>query len=251
MSASPHQLPLTFGFFTSTRGHFNRKTDWRVTLDHWDKQIPLSQFNLVAHLKVTPGDEALAAEMATNLTARGFHVLQTVGNWSRGLSHGAAYLGDQITMSKNLQVYDRPYFMLIEDDSPVLAHGQPLEDLLLQSCALLERNHELLTVRTIRRGDYYGGVPQLGDGVDGRAFYSPNCDFQPNVMRSLDFYRLGMELERNPDACARVQCERLWALILDGFSRSPLKHLVWKPDRAEAIHLGIQDQTSALAQLSS
>lgn len=244
-----HNLPITLGFFTSTRGHWNRKGDWRVTLDHWNKQVPLELFNLIAHVKVTPGEEMLASDMSADLQRRGFHVLQTIGNWQRGLSHGAAYLGDQGTMSKEPRVYQRPYFLMLEDDTPLLAHGERLEDVLLRSCRLLESNHELVSVRTIRRGDYEGGIPQLADAEDGRAFYSPYTDYQTPLLRSLDFHRLGIVLETRPDLCNTVQCEALWAAILTAFSRNPLRHLVWKPDWVEALHIGIEHPEAELAKL--
>ena len=234
------RLPICLGVFTSTKGHFGRKTDWRLTLDHWDKQLPLAAFGeRICHLKVTPGDEQLAAEMTAGLQSRGFHMVETVGNWQRGLSHGSAYLGDQIKVSQDPRVHTQPYFLLLEDDAPVLAHGCSLEDLLLRSCHLLATNHELVTVRTIRKGDYDGGVPSLGEAEEGRAFYSPHTDFQPLLIRSLDFYRLGMILEANPQACEQVQCEAMWAKILRQFSRSSQSNLVWKPFWAEAVHLGI------------
>ncbi len=244
-------LPITLCLFTSTKGHFGAKDLYKATLTHLDRQLPISTFGQrVAHVKVTPGDEALAADMVADLVIRGFQVTCATADWSRGLSHGAAYLGDMVRMSKQANVYTQPYFLLLEDDSPVVCHDTSLEDLLLRGCQLLATNHELLTVRLIRRGDYEGGVPQLGDAENGKAFYSPNTDFQPLLMRSLDFYRLGMLLEANPEACQTVQCEALWRMILTAFSRSEHRHLVWKPDHAETVHLGLPNYAEIRASLS-
>ncbi len=234
-----NQLPISLVFFTSTKGHFGRKTDWLVTLDHWNRQLPLANFGeRIAHIKVTPGDEALAAGMALGLTAKGFHVIQTVGSWDRGLSHGANYLGDQVTVSKDARLYKQPYLLFLEDDSLALSHQIPLDDLLAQSCRRLAENHELLTVRLMRRHDDRGPTA-LQAAPDPRFYYSQDVNFQPLVMRSLDFYRLGLALEANPDACQQIQCERLWRLILDHSSRSPFKHIVYEPDYAETAHIGI------------
>lgn len=232
-------LPITFCLFTSTKGHHTRKTDWRITVDHWNKQIPLSLLNPVAHVKVSPDETALGDDMTEELRTQGFHVIQTIGAWTRGLSHGYHYLQDQVKVSKDSVAMRRPYLLFCEDDSLAISLGCSLEDLLLRSCHLLETNHELVTTRLIRKGDYDGGVPQLADAEDGRAFYSPNTDFQPLLIRSLDFYRLGIILEGNPQACERVQCEALWAHILAGFSRNPHRHLVWRPTHAHTVHLGI------------
>lgn len=244
-------LPITFCLFTSSKGHFGFKDIYRTTLDHWDRQIPLSTFGQrVAHLKVTPGDEAIAEQMVVDLTDRGFNVLQTTASWTRGLSHGANYLGDMVKVSKAPIVYTQPYFLLVEDDTPLVAAGASLEDILLRGCQLLAENHELVSVRTIRRGDYEGGVPQLGEAEGGRAFYSPHTDYQTPLLRSIDFYRLCMLLEANPQACQTVQCEQLWAIILSTFSRAERRHLVWKPDRIEALHLGVPDYLTFRAQLN-
>ena len=247
-----HRLPISLCLFSSTKGHHGRKTDWRITLDHWNKQVPLSLFNLVAHLKVSPDEEGLGNEMESDLRGRGFHVIKTVGDWKRGLSHGESYLGDQIIVSKDPAIYKCPYFLLVEDDSPVVCNQGTLEDLLLKSCDMLAANHELVTVRTIRRGDYEGGVPQITPDEDPRYFWSPNTDFQPMILRSLDFYRLGVILEANPEYCRQVQCEALWAAILRGFSRSEKRHLVWKPSFAETIHIGVAEpeHSAALNKLS-
>ncbi len=232
-------LPITLLFFTSTKGHFGRKTDWRLTLNHWEKQIPLSLFGQrIAHIKISEGDQALATEMAIELAARGFHVIETVGSWSRGLSHGAAYLGDQIRVSKEARLYRQPYLLFLEDDSLAFSHQLSVEDLLLQSCRFLAENHELLTVRLMRRHDNRGPTA-LHAAPDPRYYYSQDTNFQPLVIRSLDFYRLCLALEANPEACRNVQCEQLWRLILDSFSRSPFRHIVYEPDYAETAHIGI------------
>lgn len=243
------ELPITIVFFTSTKGHFGRKTDWEITLNHLDKQIPLRYFNLVAHIKITPGEESFAAEMAGKLQERGFNVTQTVGQWSRGLNHGANYLGDQARMSKNPLIYKRPYVLFLEDDSPTIS-TVPLESLLLRSCDMLEKDHELLTVRVMRRNDDRGPIFDHPE-PNPQYFYSCDVSFQPLIIRSIDFYRLGMLLEANPQACEQVHCERLWRLLLDHFSRSNFKHLVYEADYAETIHIGVPepDHTTALSKL--
>jgi hypothetical protein len=227
---------ISFCFYTSTKGHFGRKTDWRLTLNHWGRQLRLSQFNLIAHLKISDGDEQLGAEMSAELRDRGFHVIETLGSWSRGMSHQTGYMGDCIKVSKDRTVYDCPYYLHVEDDSPIISRREYLYELLSDSIKLLEDNHETLSVRTMRRGDDKGPITAPSD--DPRLFWSEHVNFQPLLMRSLDFYRVGLALEANPQACQQVQCEMLWRLILANFSRSPYKHAVWEVDYAEALHIG-------------
>lgn len=237
-------LPITLGLFTSTRGHWDRKTDWRLTLRHWDRQVPLSLFNLVAHVKVSPNEQGLGAQMAEELRGLGFHVLTTTGVWKHGGDHGTAnhgfnYLLDQQAMARCDEVYKRPYFMLLEDDNLAVTHGVALDDLLAQSCQMLERNREILTTRLINRMAYDGGVNKVPHPTkDPRFFWSPYSDYQCILMRSVHFDILGQTLEKNPQACQQVQCEALWAAILSNFSRSPHRHLVWEPDHVENIHIG-------------
>src|SRR3954470_5278945 len=105
-------LPITLCLFTSTKGHFGHKDVYRATLTHLDRQLPISLFGQrVAHLKVTPGDEAIAADMVADLTAHGFKVLTTVADWSRGQSHQAAYMADVVKLSKEPSIYEQPYVL--------------------------------------------------------------------------------------------------------------------------------------------
>jgi hypothetical protein len=245
------QLPICFAFYTCTRGHHRRHTDWAVTLDHWDRQIPLSLFGTrIAHLKVDPAQYEIAKEMATGLVARGFQVIHTEGSWTRGLSMGAGYMADVVTVSKDRRVYAQPYYLHVEDDSPVVSEVVSLEDLLLQSCRMLAEDHEMQTVRVARRGDARGPTvdhPQ----PDPRLYWSKDVNLQPLLMRSATLYQLGLWLERNPALCQQVQCEQLIRMILDQFSRSEYRHAVWETSYAWSPHLGIPqpEHEAALRQL--
>lgn len=232
-------LPISLCFYTSSKGHWGRSTDYRVTLDHWDKHVPLRTFGqLIAHVKVSPNEEWEAAGMAQELVDRGFHVICTTAAWSRGLSMQSGYMADVVTVSKERRVYNQPYYLHLEDDSPLLSHKRTLEDALLHSCRLLAEDHELVTVRTRRRADDRG--PEVAHPKpDPRWFYSQDVNLQPLLMRSSTFYQLAQVLERNPEACQHVQCEALWRAILDQFSRSPHRHLVWECDEIEAAHIGV------------
>lgn len=245
-------LPITFCLYTSTKGHWGRRTDWRVTLDHWDRQVPLALFGeRICHLKVTPSEEPVADEMTAELRARGFHVIRTTGTWSRGMSMQAAYMADCVTVSKESRVFSQPYYLHVEDDSPVVVCNGTLETLLLQSCAMLAKNHEMVSVRVARRGDARGPT-FVHPSPDPRYYWSADLNFQPLILRSLDFYRLALALEWNPQYCESVQCEMLWRLITDQFSRSQYKHAVWETSHAYTPHLGVPqgDYEATLRQLS-
>lgn len=235
------QLPISLVVYTCAKGHHKRgAADLRLTLNHWDKQVPLGSCNLIGHVKHVPGHEETGREMVAELRGRGFHVIESVGVWERGLSMGASYLGDMVTVSKCAKVYEQPYYLHIEDDSPVISHKHSLEDLLLRSCQMLERDHEMVSVRPMRRHDARGPESAPKDRSD--LFWSADYNLQPALMRSRDWYRVGMVLEGNPVPCREVQCELLLRSIMDHFSRSPRKHAVWEPDVAEALHIGVPQE---------
>ncbi len=244
------KLPISVCLFTSSKGHFGHRDVYKTTLDHLDRQLPLSSFGqLIAHNHVTPGEEDVSADIVADLKGRGFHVLTTTSPWVRGLSHGGSYLADQVTVSKDKRLYTQPYMVFLEDDSTLESNVLSVEDLLLQSCQMLADDHEKLTVRVMRKGDTRG--PEFFAPVkDPRYFFSRDTNFQPLIMRSLDFYRLCLALEANPDACKTVQCEMFWRLILDDFSRSPLKHVVYETDYAFTTHLGTPEYPALKASLN-
>ena len=213
-----------------------------TTLDHFHSQIPLECFGAkIAHIKVTPEEEMVGDAMEKELAARGFKVIKTVAEWTRGTSHQQAYLSDVIKVSKEPSIYQYPHVIWVEDDSPILTHKDTLETVLARMVKVIESSPDTLSARFIRRGDYEGGVPSLLTNQDH--FFSPYTDFQPAIWRARDFYLATKIIEDNwgREWVQHTQCEALWRMITDSFSRSPLKHLVWLPDYAESIHLGSPD----------
>ncbi len=234
-----NKLPITLVFMTSSKGHWGRKTDWKLTLDQLEKQIPLSSFGgLLASLKITPGEEALAAEMEKELVSRGFKVLTATADWSRGTSHQVGYMNDACRLARDPLVHSHPYVWWVEDDGVCLSHDYTLERLLAESMKMLATDADLMSVRLMRRCDNRGPTVQPPQ-TDPRFFYSEDFNLQPAVLRARDFQLTGLLLERNPEKVGTVQCERLLRMILDSFTRSKLRHAVWEPDFAEVLHLGI------------
>lgn len=233
-------IPISLVFFTSTKGHYGFKDMYLDTLNHLDRQIPLASFSVkVAHIKVSPDERDLGMKMEAELAARGFKVIVTVGDWSRGTSHQLAYLEDQRRVSLEPSVYANPHMLFLEDDSPFTCHKGSLEGCLYHMTKRIDSSPDILTFRFIRRPDFDGGVPQLATESD--CFWSPNTDFQPMILRSRDYHRLHKIIEDNWDRLTNIQSEALWAFISRAFSRSEHKHLVWYPDHGETFHLGVPD----------
>lgn len=242
-------IPISLLYFTSTKQHYDHKDVYLVTLNHLDKEIPLLNFKVkVAHIKITPGEEALAETMEKELVGRGFKVLTTTAGWKRGTSHQIGYMSDVIKISKELSVYENNHVMWLEDDSLMVSNKPPLIGVLHKMIQLVESSPEILTARFLRRGDL-STSPIMKKDESGDFFYSPHFNFQPAIMRSRDFYQACRVIEANPEATAQVQCEMLWRLVLAPLSPSDYKHIVWYPDFAETIHIGVPDYLKIKAEL--
>jgi len=242
-------FPITLLFWTSTKGHFGRKDDYLWTIDHLDGQMTREFSGRIAHVKTTPGEEAVAEQMMEQLDRRGFETHITMGAWARGTSHQLAYMEDVRRISKLPQVYENQYIAWWEDDSPVVCLKDPLDVVLDRMLYHIDSSPEALSARFIRKGDYDGGVPSLLDAGDH--WYSPHTDFQPAIWRSRDFYLAAKAIEDNWDRVQNIQCEQLWRMVTDSFSAVPTRHLVWHPSYAHTEHLGVPslDHEAVLARL--
>ncbi len=246
-----HTLPLTFCLFTSSKGHWGSRDLYKATLNHYDRQLPLALFGArLAHVKVGVNEQDVGDAMEADLKARGFEVIKTVADWSRGTAHQHGILLDQRTVSRDPRFHTQPFALIAEDDSPVVAEEGTLTDLLLQSCRALDEDHELVSVRTLRREDLDSSprLPPRDD--DARWFYSPHWNLQPGVVRSRDFYLGCNAIEANWAQVNHLQCELLWRLVWAGFSTSEYRHRVWHPSVAYTPHLGVENHAAVLASLN-
>lgn len=242
------KLPLTLCLWTSTKGHWGDRTLYKATLAHLDRQVPLALFNeRIAHVKQSVGDEAVAAEMEAYLVGLGFHVIKTVADWSRGTVHQQQYLLDMRRVSVESRLHRSPYMLVLEDDSPFTVHTGTLVDTLARSCQMLNDNHELLSVRFLRRGDLETSL-RVGEFRDG--FYSPDFNLQPAIVRTRDWYVVHRAIEEHWTQLSHLQCELLLRLVFGTLTRSPLCHAVWWSDVGETYHLGVKDNAALKASLN-
>lgn len=240
-------LPISFVFMTSTKQHWGHKDVYLKTLNHWARHMPFAAYSVkVAHIKVSPNDESIAADMARELEARGFKVLTTVGAWSRGQSHQNQYLIDQIKVSKEPSLYRNPLILFVEDDSIIMTGDQSLDALLSKSAAMLD-DPDVMSVRVMRPNDW----PPAGSYqvIDNQIFRHEHINFQPLLMRSHQFHSMLKTAEDNLTAASTVQIEMLWRLLLAPYSRAPLPHVVWNRDVAHTIHLGTPDYPALKSSL--
>lgn len=232
-----NKIPISLLFFTSTKQHFGFSDVYLTTLNHLNKRIPLYDFSVkIAHVKVTPGQEGVGNDIEKELVSRGFKVIKTTADWSRGLSHGNSYLKDQIKVSLEQSIYQNPHILFLEDDSTIECDKMPISALLARMTSMLDADKELLTVRLLRAPDLASSPIDM---PMGDFFYSPHTNFQPLVMRSIHFYLMLKFIEDNMEKLSSVQCEMVWRIILAQFSRSQFKHAVFYPDFAWTTHLGV------------
>lgn len=239
-----HTLPISLCLFTSTKGHFGCRTLYRATLDYLDRQIPLSEFGCrYGHIKVSPGDEVVADEIESNLRARDFVVERTVGSWSRGTSHQQAYLGDISTASRNRALQCHPFVLIQEDDSIMQCEQDGLPRCLHRMTKFLD-DPEVVSTRFLRAGDM-NTSPVIS--LEADHFYSPDYNLQPSILRSRDFHSANLIIEKNWSQLGHLQCELVLRIALDQLSRSVRRHVVWHPDYAATVHLGVPDYDKVAA----
>lgn len=243
------KLPITLCLFTSTKGHFGHKDVYLTTLSHLARQIPLCDFAArVAHIKVSEGDSVLGDEMEYELKLRGFTVVRTTKNWSRGMEHQNQYVADIITLSKVPQVYDAPFILWLEDDSVMQPNKMSLETTLARMTTQLEIDPDIVSWRFLRRCDWATsqGIQEVRD----QTFFSEHFNFQPLIMRARDFYLANKVIDDSAGGFAHLQIEMFWRMVLGTFSRAKHKHVVWLPDYAETVHLGTPDYPALKASLN-
>lgn len=245
------RIPVCLALFTSTKGHWGTRDLYRTTLAHLDRRTPLALFaEKIAHIKVSVGDDEIAASMEAHLRGLGFHVIKTTADWTRGTAHQHGIIQDQRTVSLDPRLHACPFVLIHEDDSPWECHGLSTTDCLLHSCRMLAENHELVSVRTLRREDLSTSPMIAVPQEDPRWFYSPHWNLQPGLLRVRDFYVGCNLIEQNWARVSHLQVELLWRLVLASFSRSELRHLVYRPDYCETYHIGTQDWQQRVAALT-
>lgn len=241
------KLPISVCLFTTTKGHYGCTTLYQDTLNHLNRQIPLSQFGaLVAHIKVSIGGESIGDSIESDLKGRGFLVLKTTGDWKRGESHQQEYLRDMNTIARNQTVQSQPYMLLLEDDSSFACHKTDLLDCLSRMIGVLENDMNVTSSRFLRSNDLFT-TPMTGTEKD--YFWAAHFNFQPAILRSRDFFLANKVLQNSWNEASKLHCETAMGLALNQLSYTDRNHMVWFPEYAEAYHIGIDNNTDIKKQI--
>lgn len=188
-------LPIAFCLFTSTRGHFGRKDRFIETINTFQRYIPLSSFQTaIAHIKVSPGEAALAVDMGKHLDLKFNHIFNSLGEWTHGQdSHQKQYLRDMIRVYSAKEI-NAPYVLHVEDDW-LVSPQEPLDDLLMDAVKLLERNPDIMSVRLPRYTNepdrinnlvHKHGLDRRAEKLDQRFWLSNDFSMNPSLFRARD-----------------------------------------------------------------
>lgn len=243
-------LPLNLLLFTSTAGHFGFYDIYQSTITHLERSLDgsLSLFaSKIAHLKVRPRpeEEERVAAMEGWLVSKGFTVVITRGEWSRGMSHQNEYLRDIARVTDLAALQAAPFTLWLEDDSPIeTVGGGDLTPLLSEGCNHL-LNHHVLSYRFAR----------LGSGesltrVDSRVHVSPVFHFQPTLCRSRDLFLASNLIRLNWAQFSHMQCELAFTHAMRALGGEQSASLVCDPTVGYSHHLGGPDYPQLKAQLS-
>lgn len=247
------KLPITFMVFMTTKGHYNCRTLYKTTLDYIDAQLPLVQWGArVAHIKITPNEEAIGEIMKADLQARGFDVGTAIAPWERGQSHFCAYLQDQIKMSQHPAVSDNPFVYWTDDDYLPICHKDSFPYVLHRMTQLVSSSPDILTSRFLREEDVDALAPDRTIEIeqDKEIAWSKHVNWQPLIIRSRDYHRACKVIEDNWAAATSMHGEALWREVLAPMSRSPRKHAVWLPSYAQCINIGVPHYADVAKRLN-
>ncbi len=233
-------IPVCLALYIAAAGHYRCQTLYRATLEHLGRQIPLTTFAArVAHIKARPSEVAIAEVIAADLRASGFRVEIAVADWSRGSSHMAEYLKDQIKVSQWEEVNDCPFVWQTDDDGLLVCYKDPLEQVVARSTQWLTASPEHLTARFLRREDL-PAIPAIQSAPsEGDMMFTHHVNWNAPLLRSRDYHRMLKVIEDNWTAAVQMHGEALWREVLAPFARGYHKHMVWHPDAVDCVHIGV------------
>jgi hypothetical protein len=243
-----NKLPITYVIYLTTEGYHGVNTLYQATLEHTNRQLPLSFFkNRLASIKITPGREKVAEIMTEDLKRRGFEVITATAPWERGSSHFVEYIKDMIRVSQHKAVWSTPYVFVTDHDYPMICHKEPLLEVISKMVEVVESSPNVVSMRFARENELQ---PVISVDNDRNLYWSKDWNIQPMIMRSRDYFLACKIIEDNFSIVPKVHGEALWRDVLAPFSRSGEKHGVWLNSFAEVANLGGPDYAEVSSRLN-
>jgi hypothetical protein len=186
---------ITYCLFSSTKGHWGIRDRYKATVENMLSQIPADVWSrMIAHIKITPGEEDIFHEMETYLRLKGFEVIGTTGNWQHSdNSHQVEYLKDMIKITNFVKTN---YLFFAEDDFLIKCDNKELSYWISEAQRMLIQHPDFLQFRIPRFGNEFERINLLKKkhNIDTRAEwmnhnYFCHSDFSnnPHLVRTRDF----------------------------------------------------------------
>ncbi len=165
-------------FFTSTKGHYGRDTYQYTSNDLFKKSFLIREtFTKVAHIKVSPGEEAKHKEMKEWLLNKGFnHVIESYGNWKHNdISHGSEYLKDIAKMFDFCRHHQ--FGLWLEDD--FIFHNEDLDKDINFARELMDKIPDVRHFRWTRK-DQFDNIERTAASLATNNLYGNRSEFSFN-----------------------------------------------------------------------
>lgn len=186
---------ITYCLFSSTKGHFGIRDRYKQTVENILSLLPSDVWDkLIAHIKISPGEEDIFHEIESYLLNKGFEVIGTVGTWQHSnSSHQVEYLKDMMRVVGRINTN---YMFFAEDDFLIKVDDKEFPYWLNSAQKLLIENPDFLQVRIPRFGNEFERINLLKKkhNIDTKAFwlnenYFQHSDFSnnPHLCRTRDF----------------------------------------------------------------
>lgn len=231
--------------FTTTKGHFGNRDIYKKTIEDLFTKINQNLFFKYAHIKVTPGEEAIASEMETFLSSFNFKVDKTIGNssHSNAINHGVGYTQDIIKTFNNNELHNNQYSLWLEDDWIFNIQRYDLEYYINYAIKELKFNKDLLCFRfnheihsieeenNINKGVYYLQT-------DKSTPYGSVFTFQPNITRTRDTWLAYKFIYDNWQQIKHMHIELQSGWGFKNLTTSPNHFAFFNPKNVNCTHIG-------------
>lgn len=195
-------LPITLLFFTTTKGHFDRRDIYAKTLKDWNDNSYLNLFEYkYAHIK--DGGEQNVDEMVAKFNNYWFDkVLVTEGKFQHfSPSHSLGQLQDIGKLAAEINKDETPYLLILEDDWLVRTKNKDfdLSHFLERAMFFLDENPNISQVRIPRHLNDFEHYKTLRPEAD--SFYSQNdiYSFNPHIARTEDLQIISNSVAANAE----------------------------------------------------
>lgn len=215
------KLPLSLAFFTTTKGHYDRKDIYKRTINELFEKLGGDCFSSkVAHIKVSDNDHSAAEEMAAFFSEKGINTVVTDGEWKHyDKSHYLEHSKDICKLLSSDGVQSQPFTFWLEDDFVFKMGEGNLIDYFRQAIGYLSANSDLVSFRFLRHLTDIERISATATNEKHILISPKEFSFNPNFCRSRDLYWASRFMEREfPKSNTHI--ETFFRMIMQSGSKS-------------------------------